>query len=98
MNLALSVRSAHAFFESWEAGDSKKHWKDRLRSVVARRAVEAKHFLTLADHKKHMAEMAKEAWEAGTTMPERIEAFENLTGRSRATAYRYWHELGYVTR
>ena len=97
-SIRLFVDKAIPLFESWADGDSKKHWKDRLRSVVARRAVEARHFLTLADHKKEMTRLAHEAWEAGSTMPERIELFEKLTGKSRATAYRYWQELGFVAR
>ena len=97
-SIRLFVDKAIPLYESWADGDSKKHWKDRLRSVVAQRAVEAQHFLTLADHKEEMQRLAKEAWEAGATMPERIQAFEKSAGKSRATAYRYWRELGCVTR
>ena len=97
-SVRLFVDKAIPLYESWKAGDSRKHWKDRLRSVVARRAVEAHHAPTLAEHKDQMVRLAQQAWESGSTMTERLQAFEKLTGKSRATAYRYWKELGFVAR
>jgi len=97
-SIRLFVDKAIPLHESWSVGDSKKHWKDRLRSVVARRAVEARQLPTPAQHKDQMAHLARQAWESGSTMPERLSAFHDLTGKSRATAYRYWREMGFVAR
>ena len=94
----LFCDKAIPIYESWKAGDSKKHWQDRLRSVVARRAVEPRCVLSLAEHTAAMMQHAQDAWEAGTTMQDRIQSFTEKTGKSRATAYRYWRELGFVTR
>ena len=96
--IRLYCDKAIPIYESWNAGDSKKHWQDRLRSVVARRAVEPRKIISLAEHTADMIEQAKDAWEAATTMPERVQAFLERTGKSRATAYRYWRELGFVAR
>ena len=97
-SIRLFVDKALPLHESWQVGDSKKHWKDRLRSVVAQRAVEARQVPTLAQHKDQMVRLAHEAWGAGATMEERVKAFHEITGKSRATAYRYWRELGFVAR
>lgn len=96
--IRLYCDKAIPLFESWKAGDSKKHWQDRLRSVVAHRAVEPRRVISLAEHTADMMQQAKDAWEAATTMPERVQAFLERTGKSRATAYRYWRELGFVAR
>jgi hypothetical protein len=97
-SVRLFCDKAVPIYESWKAGDSKKHWEDRLRSIVARRAVEPRRPLSLAEHNADMMQQAQDAWEAGTTMPDRIMAFAEKTGKSRATAYRYWGQLGFVTR
>ena len=97
-SVRLFCDKAVPIYEAWKAGDSKKHWQDRLRSVVARRAVEPRSVFSLADHSAAMMKQAQDAWEAGNTMPDRIHAFAEKTGKSRATAYRYWNELGFVTR
>jgi hypothetical protein len=97
-SIRLYCDKAVRIHESWKAGGSKKHWQDRLRSVVARRAVEPRRVLSLVEHNAAMMQDAQVAWEAGNTMPTRIQSFTEKTGKSRATAYRYWRELGFVTR
>ena len=97
-SVRLFCDKAVPIYESWKAGDSKKHWQDRLRSVVARRAVEPRRVFSLAEHNAAMMKQAQDAWEAGNTMRDRIQAFKKKTTMSRATAYRYWQALGLVTR
>ena len=97
-SVRLFCDKAIPIYEAWKARESKKHWKDRLRSVVARRAVEPKHIISLAEHTDDMMEKAQEAWEAGKSRDERVKIFFERTGKSRATAYRYWQQLGLVRR
>ena len=54
--------------------------------------------VSLAEHTADMMEQATGCLGGGATMPERIQVFMERTGKSRATAYRYWRELGFVAR
>lgn len=95
-SLRLYCNKALPIYRGWQAGESHHHWKDRLKTVVIRRAVCPVHIATREDKRESLRTLAKECWDDGRTSIERKELWELRTGKTWRTGYRYWQELGLV--
>ena len=95
-SLRLYCKKSLPIYIGWKKGESRHHWKDRLKAVVLKRSVPATHAPTLGERQDYLLMMAQKCWDEGTTLPERRALWETRTGTHWHTGYRYWRQLRLV--
>lgn len=83
-------------FELWEADQSETHWKDLIASNLEQQLIELKHptnDLSRAEQTEAERRIALDVFKGNNGRKERVEAWQQRTGKSQAAYYRRVKEL-----